>query len=1157
MTAAEPATVGPARGPGRFGTDRLVIGALALAVAGSAVVGYVWYRRAADGVWRESSANLLAVADLKLQQLVQWRTERLAGVELIRESPNTMRGLEIFVVEDRGRVDAGLLRQWLEALARRSGYVRALLLDRQGRVLLEAGEVRSPLDALDQAAARRAFASGRDEFGPLHSSEAGEPVHVDLVAPIARRDDPSGAPFAVLLLQIDAARSLYPLVRTWPAPSRSAEVLLVESYGDSVTLLGWLRQRDGPALARHLPLADTSRVEVLGALGRQGIVAGRDYRGVRVLAALRPVPGSRWALVAKVDRGEVLAPTRERARLSALLAAAIVVGAAAILTALWRQRSARVYRRLYEAEAARQAVTRHYEYLTRYANDMIVLADGEGRIVEVNDRALAEYGYCRDELLRLTVGDLLAPSAAAGAAGVIAEVRERGGAVYETTHRRKDGSTLPVEVSSRLITIDGKPYLQGIVRDISERRRQERRIADLNRIYALLSEVNQAIVRTRDRDQLLREICRVAVEVGSFRLAWIGMVQGEEIRPVAHAGAAEGYLEGLRVSVRDEPLGRGPTGRAVREGRTATSDDIAVDPAMAPWREAALARGFRANAALPLSMHGRVVGALSLHSGEPQFFDAQELRLLDEVAADISYALEGLEREEEQRRAEAERTRLVAAIEQSYDMVVISDVSGAIQYVNPAYERITGFSIAEVLGRNPRDLHGGRVDEAAYRGLWEVVRNGDTWRGRLTNLRKDGTPFEQETTVSPIRDASGAVVSVVHVARDVTREAALESQLRQAQKMEEMGRLAGGVAHDFNNILTAIIGSSELVLADLPPGAAVAPDVENIHRAARHGADLTQKLLAFSRRQRLAVRPVDLGQLVGEFTRLVRRILREDIALVVAVDAPGPTIMADAGAVEQVLMNLVTNARDAIAERGTIVLDVGLTELSQDDCDLLRTGVPGEYAVLTVGDNGNGMDDATQQRLFEPFFTTKEMGAGTGLGMAMVYRLVQEHKGFLAVDSAVGQGTTVRVYLPVRGLPAETAAAEVRSASPPQGTETILVVEDEDDLRAFARRALEKHGYGVLTASDGIDALEVLKANPGVVALVVSDMVMPHMGGPQLERAMRAAGIETPVVFTSGYPARTIDEARLREGSVHFLPKPWTISDLLGKVREALDGPWV
>jgi len=1147
---APPDATGLAR-PGSSRAGWLLVAVFVALIAGVSVTGLLWYGRQEAAVWEQAGESVSAVADLKLQQIEQWRRERLTDAEEIGQASKTVRGLELFVRGNRTIVTPDEVRAWLRSLMSR-GYAQSVLVDPQGRVLVEAVTEGHPGDRVSRAVEARALHSGEVTFGTLHRAVPEGPIRLDLVVPLHPAVGRGRPPFAAVVLEIDPARFLFPLLDVWPTPSHTAEILLLRRDGGDALFLNDLRQRRGVALRLRQPLADTAAIAALAAAGRKGLFEGADYRGVPVLAAIRQVPDTPWSLVAKIDAAEVRAPLRSRTLSLAIFLLGLLVGAAAVAWALWRQRALRHYRELYEADADRRALARHYETLTRFANDMILLADRDGRLVDANERAVETYGYAREELLRLNIADLREAGSQAEVEYMMREVAERGGAVYELTHRRKDGSTFPIEASTRIITIDGRPYYQGIIRDITERRRSERRIADLNRLYAVLSQINEAIVRLRERGALLREACRVAVEVGTFRLAWVGMVEGDGVVPVAWAGAGEGYLERLRVSVRDEPLGRGPTGRAIREGRTVTSDDIATDPAMAPWRASALARGFRSNAALPLSLHGRVVGVFSLLAADPQFFDAQELRLLDEVAADLSYALEGLELEAERRRAEEERSRLVAAIEQSTDIVLITDVAGAIQYANPAFERITGYPRAEVLGRNPRFLRSGRQDDDFYHGLWATVLAGGVWQGRMTNRRRDGGLYEQQTTISPVRDAAGTVVNLVAVSRDVTREAALEAQLRQVQKLDELGQLAGGVAHDFNNLLTAIIGSAELVLADLAPGAPVEQDVRNIHQAARRGADLTQKLLAVSRRQRLATRVVGLGEVVADFVRLVRRLLREDIELVVRAASPGPPVRTDPGAMDQILMNLVTNARDAISGPGTIAVEVSPVTLDREDCELLGAGAPGDWALLAVSDTGSGMTADVRERMFEPFFTTKEPGTGTGLGMAVVFGLVQEHGGFLSVDSQPGAGTTVRIYLPMTGGGAAAGEGEGR-APLPRGTETVLVVEDEEALRTFARRALEKHGYRVVTAAHGLEALDVLRAEGGAVALVVSDVVMPRMGGVDLQRAMRAAGHTAPVLFTSGYAALTGDEAWLRESGAPFLAKPWTVAEVLRKVREVLD----
>jgi CheY-like chemotaxis protein len=327
-----------------------------------------------------------------------------------------------------------------------------------------------------------------------------------------------------------------------------------------------------------------------------------------------------------------------------------------------------------------------------------------------------------------------------------------------------------------------------------------------------------------------------------------------------------------------------------------------------------------------------------------------------------------------------------------------------------------------------------------------------------------------------------------------------------------------------------------------------------IHQAAQRAAELTRDLLAFSRQQPLELQAVPLGGLVADFARLARRIVPEDVEVSVRVEAPGAVVRADPGAIEQILMNLVTNSRDAMPSGGALRLVVGHGTLDEDYRRVHGWGTPGEYIMLSVADTGAGMDAKTQQHIFEPFFTTKPVDQGTGLGLAMVYGLVKQHGGFISVYSEPGLGTTVRIYFPVitEAVSPKRAAA---AAEIQEGKETILLVEDDATLRRTAKRVLEKFGYTVVTATDGLDALTIIRARATPADLIISDVVMPHASGPQLLSALREAGAAPRMLFTSGYAARDVQERATLESGVPFLPKPWTIAELLRKVREVLDAP--
>ena len=373
--------------------------------------------------------------------------------------------------------------------------------------------------------------------------------------------------------------------------------------------------------------------------------------------------------------------------------------------------------------------------------------------------------------------------------------------------------------------------------------------------------------------------------------------------------------------------------------------------------------------------------------------------------------------------------------------------------------------------------------------------------------------------------------------------------------MEALSQLAGGMAHDFNNLLTTILTTADLIGGELIGDSTVLNDLETIKAASRRGSELIRKLLAFARRQRLDLQAVVLDALLQDTAVVLRRLLPPDIELQVEVGEQGSVARADPVAVEQILINLATNARDAMPGGGTLTISSSREDLSAAACSAHGWGTPGRYAVLSVADTGVGMDSETQRHLFEPFFTTKAVDAGTGLGLAMVYGLVRQHEGYVEVRSTPGSGTTVRVLLPEADEAAERRVSPAAGTAQLRGSETILLAEDEDALRRAARRVLEKHGYRVLEAANGAEALDLFGRHEPEVGLIIADVVMPTLGGPQLLRALRESGKRVRVLFTSGYTARDNQETRALDPGLPFLAKPWTITDLLKRVREVLDQP--
>jgi PAS domain S-box-containing protein len=508
----------------------------------------------------------------------------------------------------------------------------------------------------------------------------------------------------------------------------------------------------------------------------------------------------------------------------------------------------------------------------------------------------------------------------------------------------------------------------------------------------------------------------------------------------------------------------------------------------------------------------------------------------------------------ERKRSEMELRRQSMAIEQAAEMIVITDTDGAILYANPAFEKVTGYPRAEALGQTPRILKSGKHDEAFYREMWQTLTRGETWAGHVTNKRKDGTLYEEECTISPVLDDAGKIINYVAVKRDVTQEMALQAQLHQSQKLETVGQLAAGIAHDFNNLLMVFGGCASLLLKRLPEDTPVRSLIEEIRRAVSRGSGMTQQLLSLSRQQVGHLQPLDLNLLVGEVLKMARHLVLEHVEIVTRPDPLSLWVVADHNQMLQVLMNLVVNARDAMKEGGTLRIETSPCTL--DGPDLRFPGAPpGDYAIFAVADTGCGMSPEVQARIFEPFFTTKDRGKGTGLGLAIVHSIVRQSKGYLHVQSRVGEGAEFSILLPRCPVPAVHADPEKADESSLRGTETVLLAEDDSKVRTVVGRILREQGYRVVMAKDGAEAFRCFEANPSRFPILLSDVAMPRLNGLDLARKVRLMDPRVRVILMSGYSDADVMRQVLNEREISFLPKPVDADLLLRRMRESLGTP--
>ncbi len=514
----------------------------------------------------------------------------------------------------------------------------------------------------------------------------------------------------------------------------------------------------------------------------------------------------------------------------------------------------------------------------------------------------------------------------------------------------------------------------------------------------------------------------------------------------------------------------------------------------------------------------------------------------------------------QQRQAESQLRMLEQAMSRMNEAVMITEASPMeppgppIVYVNDAFERLTGYTREEVLGMQPGLITGSEADQRVIENMAAAIREGRPGREEMTRRRKDGTEWRAEMDVVPILDERGGIRNFVAIERDVTERRRLEEQLRHSQKMEAVGMLAGGIAHDFNNLLTAMLGYSELLLSRIRPGEESRHEVEEIHRAAERAASLTRQLLAFSRSQVLQPRVISLNRLVDGMQDMLHRLLGEEIGIETRLDPALGSVQADPDQMEQVLLNLAVNARDAMPRGGTLRIETSNEEVEGPGAAPRPPLEPGAFVVLRVTDSGTGMDAATRAHIFDPFFTTKDVGRGTGLGLSTVYGIVKQSGGAIRVESEPGRGSAFTIHLPrVDGVPA-AGAPEERPVAGSGGRETILLVEDEPAVRVLAREALRERGYTVLEAGDGEEAITLAERHPEEIHLLLTDVVMPRLRGRALADRLKAARPRLKVLFISGYPDETIAQHGVLEPGVPFLEKPFAPGTLLQRVRQVLDG---
>lgn len=686
----------------------------------------------------------------------------------------------------------------------------------------------------------------------------------------------------------------------------------------------------------------------------------------------------------------------------------------------------------------------------------------------------------------------------------------------------------------------------------------------LSKLYRALkaySECHQILIRADNEMQLMQNICRTIVEVGGYRVAWVGVAEQDDdknIRPVTQWGDSQGYLKNLNVNWSNAGRGRGPTGTAIKTGKPVVVKYIEYDPKWELWRENALRHGFRSSISLPLVIDGRPFAALVIFSGETRAFDDNEVKLLSELADDLSYGITTLRATIERRKVEKEYSLLASVIEQANEGIFLFNGDGVVQYVNPAAETITGHSPQAMIGHNIHTLEYMEPNRQFYEAILKGIPSGKQRAGHFQYTRQDSVMFELNANTWSVLDASGNVTSYVALVRDVSHEMQLERQLRCAQRMEAIGTLAGGIAHDFNNTLASIITCSEMALDESSPGSTLHELLDVVLKSGLRGKDLVKQILTFSRQGEQERQEVRVDLVAGECLKLLRATLMPTIEIRLQIDKQLGLVFADPTQIQQIIMNLCTNAVHAMRGQAHGELEIRLDNVDIDALSGINVGnvSPNSYLCLTVRDTGHGMDEKTIDRIFDPFFSTKGQSEGTGLGLSVIHGIVSSHGGAITVESRPDNGSQFRVYLPRVDKSADTTA-DAASIPILSGTECILLVDDDEHLVFGTGQMLKQLGYNVIAQTDPLAALHLFRSAPERFDLIITDLAMPHMNGTELARELTRIRPDIPVILCTGYDTvscgDTDDIGEIAEFISELALKPLVRGEVAAMIRRVLD----
>jgi PAS domain S-box-containing protein len=1197
MDCRQEAPVDPADRPIAAWLTAAVVAGLAAIVGG----GYWYY----DTEYKESRANateqMSSIAAMKAREVAGWRADRINDAQELTESPFLAAGVARYLAEPRGEAAAAMAAR-LRSIQRQHEYSRVLLLDAAGhtRLTLEGPAAENDARQGDlcedlRPALAQAFRSRSPVITDLHTCPSVRNAHLDVVAPILRGAVAGAEPVGAIVTTNDAERFLYPLIRSWPTPSATAETQLVRREGASALFLTPLRHQPDAALKLRVPLAQATSPAVMAVSGRTGMVEGTDYSGVSVVSVLAPVPGSPWFIVAKVDAEEVFAEWRQRARLILLLGVGMTVTVLGLGVIAWQRASRRQFRALYRLEAERRAAAEQHSITLKSIGDAVIATDAAGRIQLMNPVAESLTAWTESNARGKPLADVFRVVHEESRSPIedpVSRVLRDRVTVTLSNHAvliARDGVERPVADSGAPI-VDDAGIVTGAVlvfRDQTTERAKDhalRESRDLLRESQHIGGLGSYVLDVRTgqwtSSDVLDALFGIDDAFDRSVEAWMGLIHPDDRLMMASyfanevVGRGQPFDREYRIVRRSDGAERWVYGRG----------KLTFDNRQVPIRMHGTIQDITETKRLQQAIEQRIVALTRpLAQGGivpfDELFDLNEFqRIQDEFAAATGVAsivthpdgspitkpsnftrlCSTIIRGTERGRANCYRSDAAIGCPDSRGPIVQPCLSGGLwdagASVTVGDHHIANWLIGQVrdstqtedaMRAYARTI--GADEDATVAAFREVPSMSHEQFGAVAKALHT---LARQLSTSAYQNVQQARFIAERTAAEAERER-LQSQLTQAQRMESVGRLAGGVAHDFNNMLGAILGYTELALDRVETADPLHADLLEIQRAGQRSAELTQQLLAFARKQTIAPRVIDLNETVEGLLKMLRRLIGENIDLRWHPGAGLSAIKVDPNQINQILANLCVNARDAIEGIGHITLETEDVSVDEVYVSAHPGSGPGDYVRLTVSDDGSGMSPEVMSHLFEPFFTTKRLGEGTGLGLATVYGIVKQNDGFIVVASEPAGGTTFEICLPRWAGPVPAGASEAPLPLP-GGREVVLVVEDEPTMLRAAQSALTSLGYTVLSASTPAAAFHLAYGHTGPIDILLTDVVMPEMNGRDLAARLQATRPGLVCVYMSGYTANVIAHRGVLDEGVLFIQKPFSMAALAEKMREAV-----